>query len=72
MIMCDLDLCNVCWSFVDMSTNSMVKNIKFDQDILVEYEVKLVLSFADFWISLGCFRNNLKSVHEKFKKFYWE
>jgi hypothetical protein len=35
MIMCDLDLCNVCWSFVDMLTNSMVKNIKFDQDILV-------------------------------------
>jgi hypothetical protein len=48
MIMCDLDLCNVCWSFVDMPTSSMVKNIKFDQNILVEYEVNLVLSFADF------------------------
>jgi len=35
MIMCDLDLCNVCWSFVDMPTSSMVKNIKFDQNILI-------------------------------------
>jgi hypothetical protein len=34
MIMCDLDLCNVCWGFVDMSTSSMVKNIKFDQEYI--------------------------------------
>jgi hypothetical protein len=55
-----------------MSTSSMVKNIKFDQKILVGCEVNLVLFLADFWISLGYFRNNLKSVSEKFKKFYWE
>jgi hypothetical protein len=34
MIMCDLDLCNVCWSYVDISTSSMVKNIKFDQEYI--------------------------------------
>jgi hypothetical protein len=34
MKMCDLDLCNVCWSFVDMSASSMVKNIKFDQEYI--------------------------------------
>jgi hypothetical protein len=48
VIICDLDLCNVCWSFVDRPTSSMVKNIKFDQNILVGYEVNIVLFFADF------------------------
>jgi hypothetical protein len=32
MIICDLDLCNVCLSFVGMSTSSIVKNIKFDHE----------------------------------------
>jgi hypothetical protein len=27
-LMSDLDLCDVCWSFVGMSTSSIVKNIK--------------------------------------------
>jgi uncharacterized protein YlaI len=32
MTMCDLDLCNECWNFVDMSTSSIVKNIKFNHE----------------------------------------
>ena len=28
MIMCDLDFCNECRNFVDMSTSSLVKNVK--------------------------------------------
>jgi hypothetical protein len=32
VIMYDLDLCNVCWSFVGMSMSSIVKDIKFDHE----------------------------------------
>ena len=28
MIMCDLEFCNECWSFVGMSTSSLVKDLK--------------------------------------------
>jgi hypothetical protein len=42
MIMCDLDLCNVCWSFVGMSISSIVKDIKFDHEYLVGFWVNLV------------------------------
>jgi hypothetical protein len=55
MIMCDLDLFNVCWSFVDMSTGSMVKDIKYNHEYISWVRVNLVLPFADFGISLGYF-----------------
>jgi hypothetical protein len=37
VIICDLDLCNVCWSFVGISTSSIVKDIKFDHEYLVGF-----------------------------------
>jgi hypothetical protein len=39
MIICDLDLCNECWSFVVMSTSSIVKDIKFEHEYLVGFGV---------------------------------
>jgi hypothetical protein len=46
MIMSDLDLCNVCWSFVGMSTSSIVKDVKFDHEYLVGFWLYLVSVFC--------------------------